>query len=158
MSSTDPRRRSMCVTPLNSIFLSFSISHSMRNRWGNKRGMFYLGKILVYPDNSYLLFIGPDYQQVPGGGGSEGYHIVSFSPSCLLLSVCSYSCGIHSIPISFHSLHPSQKPPKVKPTPTNPTQHLSGACGQGRVFYCFSFCVDLFTYQVYSLLRHSSLV
>ena len=85
----------MCVAPLNSIFLSFSISHSMRNRWGNKRGMFYLGKILVYPDNSYFLFIRPDYQQVPGGGGSEGYHIVSFSPSCLLLSVCSYSCGIH---------------------------------------------------------------
>ena len=115
VSPTDPGRRSMCVAPLNSIFLSFSISHSMRNRWGNKKGMFYLGKILVYPDNSYLLFIGPDYQQVPGGGGSEGYHIVSFSPSCLLLSVCSYSCGIHSTPISFHPLHRSQKPRRSSP-------------------------------------------
>ena len=77
--------------------------------------MFYLANILVYPDNSYLLFIRPDYQQVPGGGGSEGYHIVSFSPSCLLLLVCSYSCGIHSTPISFHPLHRSQKPRRSSP-------------------------------------------
>ena len=113
VSPTDPGRRSMCVAPLNSIFLSFLTSHSMRNRWGNKRGMFYLGTILVYPDNSHLLFFRPDYQQVSGEGGSEGHHVVSFSSSCLLFLICWYSCGIHSISISFHSLHRSQKPQKV---------------------------------------------
>ena len=115
---------------------------------GEQRGMFYLAKILVYR------------------GGSEGYHIVSFSPSCLLLLVCSYSRGIHSVPISFHSLHRSQKPTKVKPTPTNPTQHLSVSSlfsaitpmfglvlgrenvSSSRLYFLFQFCWHLLSASV----------
>ena len=47
-------------------------------RAGNMRGMFYLGWILVYPNKSYVLFIQPHQQQVPGGGGRGGSGIVSF--------------------------------------------------------------------------------
>ena len=83
---------------------------------------------------------------------------MSFSSSCSLFLICLYSCGIFSIPISFHSLYRSQKLPKVKPAPTNPTQHLSGACRQEKVFYCLSSCIHLFTCQVYSLKIHFYLV
>ena len=90
----------------------------MRDRWGNKRGMFYLAKILVYPDNSYLLFIRPDYQQVPGGGGVGGVsHRKFFSLLFIAFSLFVflwYSLNTNFVP-SFASL---AETPKVKSTPT----------------------------------------
>ena len=62
-----------CPLKLN---ISVVLNVTQHEKWvGGQEVGFVLGKILVYPDKSYLLFIKPNYQQVPGGGGSEGYHL-----------------------------------------------------------------------------------
>ena len=116
---------------------------------GNMRGTFYLGWILVYPNKSYVLFIQPHQQQVPGGGGEWEWYCKFFDLYCFQFATFTQR--------RFYSILGNACRNIKRPSPQRRIRwHTSPGEGKQVRFFGLSFIFRFALLQYHFVLRYST--